>query len=96
MSRAWPSMTGGVGMWLWSKPLQRRAGSVSVWREEADLRRFVRWPPHAEIMRRFRDVGTVQSRKWAEEDFDAGLLWRRAAYSLAGDDPALWRGGTER
>src|SRR5438270_921834 len=42
LSRAWGSMSGAVGMWLWTKPLGKRSGSVSVWRSEEDLRRRLR------------------------------------------------------
>src|ERR1700737_1249690 len=37
LRRAWPSMSGAVGMWLWSKPQRRRGGSVWVWGEGEHL-----------------------------------------------------------
>jgi heme-degrading monooxygenase HmoA len=83
LRRAWPSMPGAVGMWLWAKPLRRRSGSVSVWRSEDDLRRFVRWPRHVEIMRRYRDSGELVSCMWPAEHFDRAQIWSAARRRLA-------------
>jgi hypothetical protein len=88
LRRAWASMPGAVGMWLWSKPLRRRAGSVSVWREERDLRRFVLWARHRELMRRYRDAGELSSFGWLEERFDSERVWRKAASRLVDGDRA--------
>jgi hypothetical protein len=89
LSRAWRSMSGAVGMWLWTKPLGKRSGSVSVWRSEEDLRRFVRWPRHVELMRGYRDAGELTSTTWREARFDATGIWARAAAQLSGVDPEL-------
>jgi hypothetical protein len=93
LGRAWPSLTGAVGMWMWTKPRRRRAGSVSVWREEADLRRFIRWTPHERVMRAYRNAGEITSTSWLETSFDASELWAKAAARLVGDDPELAHGG---
>jgi hypothetical protein len=66
----WSRMDGAVGMWLWADPLHRRSGSISVWTDEAALRRFVRWPVHVAIMRRYRDKGTLRATSWPAERFD--------------------------
>lgn len=87
LRRAWPSMTGAVGMWLWTKPLRRRSGSVSVWRSGEDLQGFVRWPRHVEIMRRYRAVGELTSAGWQAERFDAEEIWAQAERALRGRDP---------
>lgn len=79
-------MTGAVGLWLWGKPLRRKAGSVSVWRDEEDLRRFVAWHRHRELMRRYGDAGTVTSRSWREERFDPRRALRQAAVGCAAHD----------
>jgi dimethylaniline monooxygenase (N-oxide forming) len=89
LGRGWPSRRGAVGMWLWTKPLRRRSGSVSIWRSEDDLRRFVRWPRHVKIMRHYRGAGELTSTSWWEERFDARQIWSTAATRLAGDDPDL-------
>jgi hypothetical protein len=90
LRRAWPSMSGAVGMWLWSKPQHRRCGSVSVWRDEQHLLRFVRCARHREIMRRYRDVGELSSSSWLEDHFDPTLVWGKAAGRLAVRDHARW------
>jgi hypothetical protein len=89
LSRAWGSMSGAVGMWLWTKPLGKRSGSVSVWRSEEDLRRFVRWPRHVELMRGYHDAGELTSTTWREARFEATGIWARAAPQLSGVDPEL-------
>ena len=89
LRRAWPSMPGAIGLWLWAKPLSKRSGSVSVWRSEDDLRRFVRWPRHVEIMRRYHSVGELTAATWWTERFDASEIWVAAERRLTGDDPEL-------
>jgi hypothetical protein len=82
LRRAWPSVDGAIGLWLWGKPLSRRSGSVSVWRTEEDLLRFVRWRRHVEIMSRYRDAGTLTSDTWWAERFDASDVWKTAERRL--------------
>jgi hypothetical protein len=67
----WYAMPGAIGLWLWSLPARRRSGSISVWTDEADLRRFVTLPEHVAIMRRNRDRGTVRATTWRSERFAA-------------------------
>ncbi|ACZ89511.1 hypothetical protein [Streptosporangium roseum] len=71
----WPELAGAVGVWLWADLPRRRIGSVSVWRAESDLRAFVRHPLHVEIMRAYRDRGTLTSDTW---DSPAADLWADA------------------
>lgn len=71
LRQGWYAMPGAVGLWLWSLPLQRRSGSVSVWRSEENLRRFVTLPAHLAIMRRFREAGRLRSVTWRAEPFVA-------------------------
>jgi hypothetical protein len=61
MARLWPELDGAVGLWLWWDLADRRIGSVSVWRDEAALRGFVRLAPHVRIMRAYRGRGTLTS-----------------------------------
>ena len=96
LRRAWPSMPGAIGLWLWAKPLSKRSGSVSVWRSEQDLRRFVGWPRHVEIMRRYRSAGELTSASWWSERFDASEIWLAAERRLTGDDPELAHRSAER
>jgi hypothetical protein len=79
LRRAWPTMPGALGLWLWAKPLRRRSGSVSVWRSEDDLRRFVAWPRHVAIMRSYRNAGELTSTMWWAERFDPAEIWAAAA-----------------
>ena len=85
LRRAWPRMPGAVGLWLWAEPAQRRGGSVSVWRSAEDLSAFVRWPPHVEVMRRFRSAGRLESHSWEAPRLDRREVWARARTTLAAD-----------
>jgi hypothetical protein len=89
MRRLCTSMPGALGFWLWVKPLRRRSGSVSVWRGEDDLRRFVGWPSHVEIMRRYHGAGEVTAATWWAQSFDAAEIWTTAEPRLGGQDPEL-------
>ncbi|WP_067461829.1 hypothetical protein [Actinomadura macra] len=88
LRRAWPDLGGAVGLWLWSKPLQRRSGSVSVWKTTADLHRFVAWPPHVAIMRRFRTRGQIHSHTWTADRFDPTEIWARTQVLLSSQQSA--------
>jgi hypothetical protein len=78
LGQTWPVMQGAVGLWLWAKPDEFRGGSVSVWASPADLRRFVAWAVHAEIMRAWRGRISVGSDFWEADRFDAEEAWARA------------------
>lgn len=93
MRRLCASMPGAIGFWLWVKPLRRRSGSVSVWRSEEDLRRFIAWPSHVEIMRRYRGAGEVTSTSWWAERFDPARTWSAAERRLRGQDLELGHPG---
>jgi hypothetical protein len=67
LRRAWPELEGAVGLMLWVKPLSRRSGSISLWRSDADLRRFVGSPQHAAIVRRHRPHMSGVSASWRAE-----------------------------
>ncbi|HTD57978.1 MAG TPA: hypothetical protein VK672_03705 [Solirubrobacteraceae bacterium] len=82
LRRAWPELEGAIGMWLWAKPLQKRSGSVSVWQREEDLSRFVRWPVHVAIMRKYREAGEMTSTSWHSERFAAAQTWQEAVRFL--------------
>jgi hypothetical protein len=74
----WYAMRGAVGLCLWSLPLARRSGSVSVWTNEDDLRDFVGLPVHVEVMRRYRDRGILRSATWGAERFVSADVLDRA------------------
>jgi hypothetical protein len=75
LRRGWPQLTGAVGMWLWSEPLARRCGSVSIWEDEEALHRFVAWPDHVAIMRRYRGRGQLSSTAWTANRPDPAAAW---------------------
>jgi hypothetical protein len=78
LGQNWPIMNGAVGLWLWGKPSELRGGSVSVWRTDDDLRRFVRWPVHAAIIKAWRSRIEVRAQRWADASFDPEHAWLRA------------------
>jgi hypothetical protein len=84
LRQAWPHLTGAIGMWLWTQPLQRRAGSVSIWRDEEALRRFVARPDHVAIMRHYRGRGQLRSTTWTAIRPDP-TIWAQACSYLYGD-----------
>jgi hypothetical protein len=63
-------LEGAVGVTTYWQLFRRRGGSVSVWEDEAALRRFVSFPYHVEIMRRYRPRGTVRATAWQADSFD--------------------------
>jgi heme-degrading monooxygenase HmoA len=83
LRRAWPRMQGAVGVWLWADPLRRRSGSISVWRSEDDLRRFVRWPVHVAIVRKYRHRGSLRATSWEADGFLRSEVLREARRRLA-------------
>ncbi|WP_199747592.1 hypothetical protein [Actinomadura sp. WAC 06369] len=92
LRRSWPELPGAVGLWLWSLPLERRSGSVSVWTDEAALRGFVRLPEHVAIMRRYRGRGEIRAVTWEADAFDRAATWERAARFLDLPEAAPRRG----
>lgn len=79
----WYAMPGAVGLWLWLLPLRRRSGSISVWTSEEELGRFVRLPRHVDIMRRYRDRGTVTATSWQSAGFAGREILERAGSWIA-------------
>jgi len=78
LRRHWPTLTGAVGVWLWTAPGRRRTGSVSVWLGQEALEGFVSLPEHVRIMRRYRERGSIQVTTWTTEQFDLRDTWRAA------------------
>ncbi|MGW4089322.1 hypothetical protein [Nocardia sp. NPDC004750] len=78
LGRNWPVMHGAVGLWLWARPSESRGGSISVWETEQDMRRFVRWPVHADIMRKWRGRVGLATDSWQAATFEKQEVWARA------------------
>lgn len=70
LARLWPGLEGAVGLWLWADLPSRRIGSVSVWRDEADLKAFVALKEHVAIMRAYRGKGVLTSTSWLAQTPD--------------------------
>jgi hypothetical protein len=83
LRRSWPQRPGAVGLWTWIDIPGRRVGSVSVWKSEADLQRFVRSPEHLAIMRDFRTVMSGTATAWQARRFARGATWRQAKRRLS-------------
>jgi hypothetical protein len=81
----WDQLEGAVGLWLWTQPLARRAGSISLWRDEAALRRFVTWAPHREIMGHYRDRGSLVASSREIESFVRPEQWPTAREWIEGN-----------
>jgi hypothetical protein len=78
LQHAWPNLSGAVGLWLWGQPLRKRSGAVSVWLDEEALRRFVTWPVHVAIMRKYRTAGELVSTSWHAERLLPDGVWQEA------------------
>ncbi|WP_173139352.1 hypothetical protein [Kibdelosporangium persicum] len=85
LARLWPGLEGAVGHWLWAEPLRRRCGSVSLWQNGKALRAFVALPEHREIMRTYRNRGTLRSTTWTTRDPELPEVWSQALAFLQGD-----------
>ncbi|MEU4838999.1 hypothetical protein [Nocardia testacea] len=92
LGETWPVLQGAVGMWLWGRPAQLRGGSISVWDSERDMRRFVRWPVHARIMRAWRGRVRVVTDSWQADRFDIESVWARAGRTIEGPHRGARRG----
>ncbi|WP_406277575.1 hypothetical protein [Embleya sp. NBC_00896] len=78
LRRAWPSLDGAVGMWLWTIPHRRRTGSVAIWRDTAAMHAFVGLPEHVAIMRHYRERGTTRAGTWTVSHVDPDRIWTDA------------------
>ena len=83
LRQGWYAMPGAVGLWLWAEPLRGRSGSVSVWTNEDDLRRFVRLPAHTAIMRDWRSRGSLRATTLHADRFDRAAILADARRWLA-------------
>lgn len=78
----WYGLPGAVGLFLWTDVSQRCVGSLSVWTDEADLRRWIGLPRHGWVMRRYRLRGTARSTSWTCETFDRSAILDEAKRRL--------------
>lgn len=93
LKRRWGELPGAVGTWLWVDLPCKRVGSVSLWRGESDMRNFVLWEPHVEIVRRNREAGQILSTSWTGAARDSRALRAAAIDWLSNANPAAATGG---
>ncbi len=79
----WYGLPGAVGLYLWADVSRRCVGSLSVWTDAADLRRWIGLPRHVRVMRRYRPRGTARSTEWTCETFDRSAILTEAKRRLA-------------
>jgi heme-degrading monooxygenase HmoA len=87
LKQRWGELPGAIGTWLWADLRRKRLGSVSIWRSEADMRNFVRWEPHAEIVRRNRQAGQILSTSWTTAELNNDALRSSAIDWLSNANP---------
>jgi hypothetical protein len=73
LARGWWALDGAIGDTLYVDARRRTGGSLSLWRSDADLRRFVGLPRHVAIMRRHRDRVTVRAATWVADAHDVDI-----------------------
>ncbi len=76
-------LDGAVGVATWWQLRNGRGGSLSAWRDEEALRRFVALPYHLEIMRRYRSKGTLRATSWRADSVDLARAFRQGQEALA-------------
>jgi hypothetical protein len=54
LRRGWPTIDGAIGLSIGADLLARTTYTVSAWRSETDLARWVRSPAHARLMGAYR------------------------------------------
>jgi hypothetical protein len=75
-------LEGAVGVTTYWQLFRRRGGSISVWEDEAALRHFVSLPFHVEIMRRYRNHGSLRAFDWKAETFGLSAAFREGQRAL--------------
>lgn len=79
----WYGLPGAVGLYLWADVPRRCVGSLSVWTDAADLRRWIGLPRHTDVMRRYRPRGAARSARWTCGVFDRTAILTEAKQRLA-------------
>ena len=78
------SAEGLVGYTLRAKPLAGNYWTLSVWKDQAALQRFVSAPPHAEIMSSLRPImGATKFVTWMTTGAEGRPEWPAAIERLA-------------
>ena len=84
LRRSWSLVEGAVGLSIMSDLATKTTYTVSVWRSEADLLRWVRSPDHAPLMRNFRPhLASSAAASWPTDRFELRSAWRDALTKVA-------------
>jgi hypothetical protein len=83
LQKRWIELPGAIGVWTWLDMPRKCSGSVSIWREEADMRAFVRWKPHVQIVKKHREAGKMTSSSWIYPRLDRRAIRLSAEGLLA-------------
>ncbi|MDR3415467.1 MAG: hypothetical protein P4L83_04695 [Nevskia sp.] len=79
LRRQWSAMEGAIGLSMAGRVLRRTTYTISVWRSEAELRRFLGSPAHQRLVRRYRGrVESSAAAQWQVETFDLAQAWNEA------------------
>jgi heme-degrading monooxygenase HmoA len=79
LRRSWSQIEGAVGLSIMSDLTTRTTYTITVWRDQADLNRWVRSAGHAPLMRAFRprlQGSAVDS--WQTDKFALRAAWSEA------------------
>ena len=78
--QGWMRREGSLGLTLWVQPLRRRLGSLSAWRTEGDLSRWLSSADHRHVVRKYGTrMHNVSSATWSAERFVLSEAWAEAA-----------------
>jgi hypothetical protein len=81
--RSWPGVEGAMGVSAAADVLKRSTYTISVWRSEVDLRRWLGSKDHADLMRRYRSrLESSDMAKWHVDSFDLLTAWRESQRRL--------------
>jgi hypothetical protein len=79
LRRSWAKVEGAVGLSIMSDLRTKTTYTISVWRDEADLHRWLRSADHAPLMRTFRPrLMSSASDCWKTDNFELREAWREA------------------
>ena len=83
LRRAWPSFEGSVGVSISGDLWKRSTYTISAWRSEADLKKFINHPAHLAVMRDYRRrMESSSTATWTTERFSLSDAWQRALTTL--------------
>jgi hypothetical protein len=72
----WPEVAGAVGMFTGASLLARTTFTLTAWRGEDDLHRWMRSDYHAGLMRSYRSwLESSSMVSWSTEAFDPESAW---------------------